>query len=173
MNTRVLTTLSLWCGFFVLMSFASGLNAADQELEGKSGLGLGLGRDLCIEHPYSIALEVHNVRKAVGVITVDLHDDNPDGFLNKTGLVSRIRQKAEKDVTQICIPVKEAGTFAIAIYHDKDANQKFNKNWLGIPSEPYGISNDPKIGLSAPPHHKAAFQVNGPGTPAKITLRGK
>lgn len=127
----------------------------------------------CTTHPYSIALEVHNVRKTKGLITVDLHDDNPEGFLNNTGLVERVRATAESTVTLICIPVSQAGTFAIALYHDKDANHKFNKNWLGIPSEPYGISNDPRIGLSAPPHRAAAFEVTGPGTPIKVTLRGR
>ena len=127
----------------------------------------------CAEHPYSIDLEVHNVRKKKGLITVDLHDDNPDGFLNKTGLVDRVRTPAEKDVTRICIPVERPGIYAIALYHDKDANQKFNKNFLGIPSEPFGISNDPRIGLKAPPHKAAAFDVQGPATPVLITLRGR
>lgn len=126
----------------------------------------------CTEHPFSIDLEVNNVRRAKGLITVDLHDDNPAGFLNKTGLVDRVRTPAEKDVTRICIPVEQPGVYAIALYHDKDANQKFNKNFLGIPSEPFGISNNPRIGLKAPPHKAAAFDVQGPATPVSIRLRG-
>ena len=169
MNTGTRKALSLYCAITALTLFAPRLVVGEELIESASGLE----NNPCIEHPYFIALEVHNVRKTVGLITVDLHDDNPDGFLNKAGLVSRTRQKAESGVTRICIPVEASGTFAIAIYHDKDANQKFNKNWLGLPSEPYGISNDPKIVLSAPPHHKAAFQVEGPATPVKVTLRGK
>lgn len=169
MNTGTRAALSLCFGVIALTLCAPRLLAADEPLDNASGRE----SDPCLGHPYSIALEVHKVRKTIGLITVDLHDDNPDGFLNKSGLVSRTRQDAESGVTLICIPVEAAGTFAIALYHDKDANQKFNKNWLGLPSEPYGISNDPKILLSAPPHHAAAFQVEGPGTPVKVTLRGK
>lgn len=141
--------------------------------EGQVATAESVNSESCAEHPYSIDLEVHNVRKKKGLITVDLHDDNPDGFLNKSGLVDRVRAPAEKDVTRICIPIEHPGIYAIAIYHDKDANQKFNKNFLGIPSEPFGISNNPRIGLKAPPHKAAAFDVQGPSTPVIIRLRGR
>lgn len=127
----------------------------------------------CKTHPYSIYLSVHKVRKTKGLITVDLHDDNPDGWINSTGRVGRVRADALEGTTQICVPVDGPGTYAIAVYHDKDANLEFNKNFLGIPSEPFGISNDPKIGLSAPAHEKAAFLVAGPAQAVTVTLRGR
>lgn len=129
-------------------------------------------RSSCVHHTYSIYLSVQKVRKSRGLITVDLHDDNPDGWINKTGRVGRVRADAQEGTTHICIPVDKAGVYAIAVYHDKDANHEFNKNFLGIPSEPFGISNDPRIGLSAPPHEKAAFEVKGPASPVTVTLRG-
>ncbi|MEQ8736441.1 MAG: DUF2141 domain-containing protein [Rhodospirillaceae bacterium] len=122
---------------------------------------------------YSIALEVHNVRKSRGQITVDLHDDNPEGFLKRLGRIGRVRAPAEAEITNICIPIEHPGVYAIAIYHDKDMDGDFDKNFLGLPSEPYGISNDPAIFLSAPPHSEAAFEVLGLNTPVLATLKGK
>ncbi len=125
------------------------------------------------DESYSIALEVHNVRKSEGQITVDLHDDNPEGFLKRLGRIGRVRAPAEAGITKICIPVEHPGVYAIAIYHDKDMDGDFDKNFLGLPSEPYGISNDPDIFLSAPPHSEAAFEVSGLNAPVLATLKGK
>ncbi|MGY9003614.1 MAG: DUF2141 domain-containing protein [Rhodospirillales bacterium] len=71
-----------------------------------------------------------------------LTDDNADGFPYTSDLVSRTRRKAESGVKRVSVPVEEAGTQATSLFHDNDANQKFNKYWAGLPSEPYGIYND-------------------------------
>ena len=36
----------------------------------------------------------------------------------------------------------EPGRYAITIYHDKNDNRRFDKNWLGLPKEAWGVSND-------------------------------
>lgn len=149
-----------------------GIGSAAAEDDESAAANLAVSQAECEVQPYSIELSVHDVRKTQGLITVDLHDDNPEGWINKVGRVGRVRADAQEGITRICIPVDKAGIYAIAVYHDKDSNHEFNKNFLGIPSEPYGISNDPRIGLSAPPHEKAAFDVQGPASPAKVTLRG-
>ena len=127
----------------------------------------------CQAESFSIALEVHNVRRNEGLITVDLHDNNPEGFLKKAGLIERIRAAAESGVTRFCIPVDQAGTYAIAPYHDRNADFVFDKNWIGLPAEPYGVSNEPPIRLGPLSHSAAAFEVSGPATPVTVTLRGK
>jgi uncharacterized protein (DUF2141 family) len=43
------------------------------------------------------------------------------------------------------------GTYAVAVYHDINSNHKLDTNFLGIPSEPVGASNDAK-GSMGPPH---------------------
>lgn len=36
------------------------------------------------------------------------------------------------------------GEYAIRMYQDENANGKLNRNFIGIPSEPYGFTNNPK-----------------------------
>ncbi len=51
------------------------------------------------------------------------------------------------------------GNYAVACYHDEDGNGKLNTNFLGIPTEGLGASNDAK-GFFGPPKFKdAKFQV--------------
>ena len=146
---------------------------ADTESEARVGTPTPIIAVCNGDETFSIALEVHNVRKSEGQITVDLHDDDPDGFLKRLGRIGRVRAPAEAGITNICIPIEKPGVYAIAIYHDKDMDGDFDKNFLGLPSEPYGISNDPDIFLSAPPHSEAAFEVTGTNTPVLATLKGK
>lgn len=157
----------IWLLNAFLLSVGLAVSAQEQ-----SYIESAVDMSTCAEQPFSIDLAIHKVRKSEGVITVDLHNDNPEGWINKEGRIGRIRTPATEDVTRVCIPLNGPGTYAIALYHDKDANDEFNKNFLGIPSEPFGISNDPRIGLSAPPYEKSSFLVQGPATPVKVTLRG-
>ena len=51
------------------------------------------------------------------------------------------------------------GNYAIAVVHDKNTNGTFDKNFLGIPKEGYGVSNNIK-GLSAPGFNEASFRID-------------
>jgi len=42
------------------------------------------------------------------------------------------------------------GRYAITVYHDKNDNRQFDKNWLGMPKEDWGVSNNVRPRLRAP-----------------------
>ncbi|HNW98899.1 MAG TPA: DUF2141 domain-containing protein [Bacteroidales bacterium] len=43
-----------------------------------------------------------------------------------------------------------AGNYAIALFHDEDSDGEMDKNFLGIPQEKYGFSNNVEPVISAP-----------------------
>jgi len=47
------------------------------------------------------------------------------------------------------------GTYAVSAYHDLDANGQLNNNLMGLPTEPYGFSNNAR-GSFGPPSFQAA-----------------
>ncbi len=53
------------------------------------------------------------------------------------------------------------GNYAIAIFHDENSNKKLDKNFLGIPTESYGFSNDARASFSAPSFESARFYHDG------------
>jgi uncharacterized protein (DUF2141 family) len=61
------------------------------------------------------------------------------------------------------------GEYALAVYQDMNSNGRINKNLLGIPTEPYGFSNDIKPRLSAPSFEKTRFTLAA-DTTISITL---
>ena len=52
-------------------------------------------------------------------------------------------------------------SFAIGAHHDRNTNEKLDKNALGMPIEPYGFSNNPKRGFGPPSYEEVAVKVGG------------
>lgn len=51
------------------------------------------------------------------------------------------------------------GTYAVSVVHDENANGRLDKNFLGIPTEGAGVSNNPKPGFGPPRFETATFAV--------------
>lgn len=62
------------------------------------------------------------------------------------------------------------GEYAITLFVDFNGNKKIDKNFLGIPKEPYGFSNNVIGNMSAPTFDQAKFEFLGPTT-KNIKLR--
>lgn len=64
------------------------------------------------------------------------------------------------------------GAYAIKIFHDVNDNGKLNTNWLGIPTEPYGFSNDAMGTFGPPSFEQARFTVGTKQTTIRIRMKG-
>lgn len=129
------------------------------------------GHVSCKGEPREIAVRIVNVRESVGLMTIELYRNDPEGFLNKRGREFRVRFAAKAPATEICVQAPVAGPWAMAVYHDKNANQKFDKNAFGLPAEPFGLSQNPKIRLALPSIEKSLFEVAETGASVEISLR--
>ena len=65
-----------------------------------------------------------------------------------------------KDSTQLSTEIPD-GDYAIAFFIDANGNKKLDKNFLGIPKEQFGFSNNAMGTLSAPSFEQAKFRVAG------------
>jgi uncharacterized protein (DUF2141 family) len=63
------------------------------------------------------------------------------------------------------------GDYGIAVFHDENKNGKIDKNFLGIPQEPYGFSNNMRIALGPPSWDKSKFVVKGALTELSIEVK--
>jgi uncharacterized protein (DUF2141 family) len=52
------------------------------------------------------------------------------------------------------------GEYAVSFFHDENDNNKMDSNFLGIPKEDYGCSNNAKGFMSAPKYKDAKFQLS-------------
>jgi uncharacterized protein (DUF2141 family) len=61
------------------------------------------------------------------------------------------------------------GNYAIVAFHDENHDGEFNQNWLGMPKEGFGFSNNPGT-LRKPAFNDAKFNMDQPVTQVTIKL---
>jgi uncharacterized protein (DUF2141 family) len=63
------------------------------------------------------------------------------------------------------------GTYAVAVQHDENANGKLDANFLGMPKEGVGTSNNPKSKFGPPSFDDASFVLDKKAMELTINLR--
>src|SRR5258708_3077262 len=63
------------------------------------------------------------------------------------------------------------GTYAVSVVHDENSNGKLDTNFIGMPREGVGASNDAKGHMGPPKFGAAAFQYAGGQLDLKIHVR--
>ena len=115
-------------------------------------------------------VRVENVRSSRGLIAVTLYTDVRKKFLAKRGSLYVGRVPARQGRTDVCIHVPTPGIYALAVYHDADADRSFDRTSLGLPSEGFGFSNNPPTFLGMPNFGSVRIRVprSGVGTTVKL-----
>ncbi|WP_411816738.1 DUF2141 domain-containing protein [Hyphococcus sp. DH-69] len=124
----------------------------------------------CKGDPNEIRVIVSGIEAATGLITADLFPNKEEGFLRGRGRLLQVKFAAKAPLTKFCITAPESGLFAMSVYHDGNANGIFDKNGIGLPAEPWGISNNPKVRFAPPPVEKALFSVSE-NNPAHVFIK--
>jgi uncharacterized protein (DUF2141 family) len=62
------------------------------------------------------------------------------------------------------------GTYAVSVFHDENSNGKLDSNFMGIPREGVGASNDARGHLGPPKFDAASFRYPGGRLEMKITV---
>lgn len=93
-----------------------------------------------------------------------------DKFLTKGGYVF-MRVVKPDGQKQVSLPVDlPLGDWAVAITQDTNNNDKLDKNFMGIPTEPFAFSNNVRPRLSPPDFNDCKFTVSGTGKVVTIAL---
>src|SRR5215472_4737778 len=67
-------------------------------------------------------------------------------------------------------PRVPAGVYAVSVFHDENLNGRLDTNWLAIPREGVGASNNPKPGMGPPKFAAAEFQHPGASMDVEIII---
>ncbi|WP_081910733.1 DUF2141 domain-containing protein [Hymenobacter sp. APR13] len=85
-----------------------------------------------------------------------------DQFLKPQGYVFK-KAVLPAGQNQITLPVDlPNGEWAVAITQDMNNNDKLDKNFVGIPTEPFAFSNNVRPTLAPPDFNECKFTVSGP-----------
>jgi uncharacterized protein (DUF2141 family) len=118
-----------------------------------------------------IHVQILNIRNSTGTIDCALFA-SPEGFpreaLRSATVVVVLKIKATQARCDFeSIP---PGKYALAVIHDENMNGKLDSNWMGIPNEGYGFSNNTKVSSGPPSFSDAGFEYEGKNLDFTITL---
>ena len=132
---------------------------------GKYYLSLAMTIILLPLNSDTLEIEINNITKS-GILHLGVYDskkvfesDRGDKPGPQPGIVTGIVKKVSKGVFKEEIEVP-SGTYAIGLYIDANENEKMDTNFLGIPKEQFGFSNDAKGSFGPPSFESASFEVN-------------
>ncbi|MCF7832192.1 MAG: DUF2141 domain-containing protein [Candidatus Marinimicrobia bacterium] len=121
-----------------------------------AGLILFLGFS-CMNAQAHLEVHIEDIRSKNGDILLELLDTNE---ITIRAIVKKI------DTLPIVIDLYdiENGTYALKFFHDSNSNKILDMNWMGIPQEGFGFSNN-AYGLFMPKKFKEwLFEVKGDTT---------
>ncbi|MGZ4814951.1 MAG: DUF2141 domain-containing protein [Terriglobales bacterium] len=118
---------------------------------------------------YTLTISVENMDSDQGNLGI-LIFNGPKGWAeDRQAALKDISIPAQKGTQKVTVQLPQ-GQYAIALIHDVNVNHKLDKNFIGMPKEYWGMSNNPHATIKAPPIEKAMFTLDG-DKEVKITLK--
>jgi len=118
----------------------------------------------------SVTVVVSSLVSATSVVKLFFYNTRA-GFL-KSGQWAYSRVVRPEGKQGFSLPVDlPKGEWAVAITQDLNNNDKVDKNFIGIPTEPYAFSNNVRPTVAAPGFDECKFLVSGPGQVVSIVLK--
>ena len=155
LSWALLSLLALGCLWLM-----PGRLAAAQAVKNDGSLSLG-----------KLIVKVTGFKNDKGELRAVLYDNQPAfdedrRFKQTTAIIS------DRTATALFLDVKP-GAYGIAVFHDTNKNGELDENWLGIPKENYGLSNNVRASLSAgiPTFDQFKIDYTGVVTTVEIKLQ--
>ncbi|RMG81974.1 MAG: DUF2141 domain-containing protein [Bacteroidetes bacterium] len=99
-----------------------------------------------------LTIKIDSIKSNAGVIRLILFDKNEN-------TIAEISSKIIDKSTTITIDSLLDGTYALKYFHDENSNEKLDANWIGIPTEGIGFSNNAKVMFGPPAFEEMIFEV--------------
>jgi uncharacterized protein (DUF2141 family) len=105
-----------------------------------------------------ITIRVTNIASNQGEVGCALFPAGSAFPMDATG-ARQLWQKAEPTGVTCRFDKVAPGRWAVSASHDLNGNRKVDTNFLGMPTEAWGVSNNARPTLRAPKFDEAAFKV--------------
>jgi uncharacterized protein (DUF2141 family) len=94
----------------------------------------------------------------------------PETFLRR-GCPYTGRAPAVSGEAQVVVRGIEPGVYAAQAFHDENGNLDLDRNFLGLPKEGMGFSNDAPMRFGPPRFEDAAIEIDASGAATRLRLR--
>jgi uncharacterized protein (DUF2141 family) len=106
-----------------------------------------------------ITLEITNLESSNGRVELAIFN-SAETFLDEKKYFKHLSLPINSEQKSVVFDLElPSGEYAFSVFHDENGNGKLDKNWLGIPTEAYGFSNNFKAKWGAPSWEKTRFLI--------------
>ncbi len=123
------------------------------------------------ESATTLAVQVSGMTSARGEMAITVYGSDSKKFLAPKGKLLRVRPKTVSPATQACFNLPGPGIYAVAVYHDANANEDFDRSVIGMPTEGFGFSNDAPTKFGLPAFEAVKFPVKAGANLIRVKLR--
>jgi len=109
------------------------------------------------ENP-ELTITINNIEALKGRIRIGVFNKS-ENFLKREAAIKHYYITIKNATETITITDLPKGDYGFSMFHDKNSDDEFNRNFLGIPKEPYGFSNNVKPTFSAPSYEECKFSL--------------
>ena len=110
-------------------------------------------------HPVDASIDIKGIRSPNGTLFIGWYNSSHGFTKPEKALYRRKMTVGELDNVVVSFENIPAGTYAISVFYDLNNNGQLDKNFLGIPKEPYGFSNNIRHQTRAATFEECAFQL--------------
>ncbi|MEZ5195942.1 MAG: DUF2141 domain-containing protein [Bacteroidales bacterium] len=114
----------------------------------------------CQDNSLEISIEITGINNQQGNVGIALFRGE-DGFPMGIERAKTTSFVAIQD-SALIYSIKDisVGEYAICVFHDEDLNREINTNFIGMPKEGVGVSNNPKPRMGAPRYVDCKFHTD-------------
>lgn len=104
-----------------------------------------------------VVIKMRSSKGQIGFFLFNSGDGFPNHF-DKS--ISSAYIKTNATSTEYTFSDIEMGTYAVCVFHDENSDKKMNSNFIGMPKEGIGVSNNAKGHFGPPKFDDAKFIFN-------------
>jgi uncharacterized protein (DUF2141 family) len=120
-------------------------------------------------HAASLDLTVTDLRTQQGSLRIAIADSEA-GWSDTEKAVAGTVRKAQGTEQKFHFPDLPPGSYAVMVMHDENDNGELDSNFMGMPIEGYGFSNNPGV-MRKPTFEEARFELGADGGAITVRLR--
>ncbi|WP_169720053.1 DUF2141 domain-containing protein [Dyadobacter alkalitolerans] len=122
-----------------------------------------------VEPAMTLNVEFTNIKKGQGKLWIAIYKPEEKFASKEKPKIYRIVD-VKGAAPQLVAFDLAPGRYALAVYHDLNSNGVLDKNFVGIPKEPYGFSKNFRPKFSAPKFEDCEFVFKDPGQKINVKL---
>ena len=105
-----------------------------------------------------LIIDINNIKSDKGIIWVGIYDSKKNYLIKEQAIIERLDVQDASPKQKITIKSLKYGEYAIALFHDLNGNGELDRNFFGIPSEPFAFSKKPRSRWRLPRFDEIKFE---------------